>query len=288
MEVDKNSQANYNSYMSKNDGIETGTETQKKKQALHDGTTAHFFREKETAKSFFREYLPAGIVERLDFDSLRISESQFADQYADKYRSDVLYEALLDDSEALIYLLIENKSNEDRFTGFQLLKYIVKIWELYCKQNKKVELLPPIIPIVVYHGPSEWSLGSNFISIVNAPDYVKSYIPDFSFHIYDISHIPDDQIKGAVLLRTLLIALKYIFKPEINDMLKELFQLISDLIQRDEKKGTEYLYALIRYLTASGKYLEKKALEGAYSEVFNEGGDITPLTQLANLNLKYL
>ena len=51
-----------------------------------------------------------------------------------------------------IYILFEHKSKSDRFTVFQLLKYMIKIWDRYAKERN---LLPGIIPVVYYHGEGD-------------------------------------------------------------------------------------------------------------------------------------
>jgi predicted transposase/invertase (TIGR01784 family) len=169
--------------------------------------------------------------------------------------------------------LIDHKSREEGFMGFQFLKYMVRIWELYLKQNKKAETLPVIIPIVIYHGPKKWEVDTEFISFFKAPGYMKEYIPDFKYNLYDISHVPDEEIKGAVLLRILFMTLKYIFTPELNYRLREeIFPLFLEL--KDKKKGTEYLEVLLRYLTRSAGSLPENELNEAVTQLFEEGGDL--------------
>jgi predicted transposase YdaD len=61
----------------------------------------------------------------------------------------------IDGKEGFVYLLFEHKSYFDKMTPVQMLGYIVDIWKLYNKQNKN-EKLPPIIPILIYHGNRKW------------------------------------------------------------------------------------------------------------------------------------
>jgi predicted transposase/invertase (TIGR01784 family) len=167
----------------------------KKILSLHDEVVKEFLSEKETAKSFFEEYLPAEIVRNLDFKTLHICKDSFLNKRLANYFSDILYQVNLNNIGIFIYLLIDHKSKEERFMGFQFLKYMVRIWELYLKQNKKTKTLPVIIPIVIYHGPKKWEVDKRFTSFFNAPDYIKEYIPDFNYNLYDISHVPDEKIK---------------------------------------------------------------------------------------------
>ncbi len=150
---------------------------------------------------------------------------------------------------------------------------MVRIWELYLKQNKKAEKLPVIIPIVIYHGPQKWEVDKRFTSFFNAPGCLEEYIPDFNYRLYDISHIPDEEIKGTVLLRVLFMTLKYIFTPGLNYKLREeILPLFHEL--KDKKKRTEYLEVLLRYLTRSARGLREKDLDESVTKLFEEGGDL--------------
>jgi predicted transposase/invertase (TIGR01784 family) len=249
------------------------TETGEVIASPHDKVVKVYLGEKETAESLFKEYLPAKITKNLDFNTLKISKDTFVDKKMSDYFSDILYQINLLNIPILIYFLIEHKSREERLTGFQVLKYMVGIWKLHLKQNEDAKTLPVIIPIIIYHGPQKWKIDTHFISLFNAPDYLKEYIPDFSYNLQDISSIPDKEIKGAVLLRILFKTLKYIFTPELRYKLREILELFLEL--KDKKKGTEYLEVLLRYLTRSARDLTEKELKETVTQVFEErGGDI--------------
>jgi predicted transposase/invertase (TIGR01784 family) len=142
-----------------------------------------------------------------------------------------------------------------------------------CSMNSlKSKTLPVIIPIVIYHGPKRWQIDTHFISLFDAPGYVKDYIPDFNYNLHDISHYHDDEIKGVVLLKILFKTLKYIFTPELRHKLREILELFQEL--EDRRKGTEYLEVLLRYLTSSAKDLKEEDLKESVTQILEEGGDI--------------
>jgi len=251
----------------------TGKKTVSKIRSKHDEVVKEFLSENETAKSFFMEYLPAEIVQNLDFNTLEICKDTFINKKLAKYFSDILYQVDFENMDAFIYLLIDHKSQPDRFVGFQFLKYMVRIWELYRKQNKSAEKLPVIIPMVIYHGLRKWEMDTRFISLFNVPGYLKKYVPDFSYNLHDISHVPDKEIKGAVLLRVLFMTLKYIFTPGLRYKLREeIFPLFHEL--KDKEKGTEYLEVLLNYLTGSSRNLPGIELTETVTQFFEEGGDL--------------
>ena len=72
----------------------------------------------------------------------------------------------------------------------------------------------------------------------------EKYVPTFSSELFDVSHIPDEDIKGKILTQIILLTLKYIFKPELSDKLDQIFDLFNSLSSK--KKVTEYLEVLLR------------------------------------------
>jgi predicted transposase/invertase (TIGR01784 family) len=230
---------------------DTEKEPVKTLRMKHDEFVRVYMSEKETAISFFRNYLPAEITEHMDFKSLSMPKDSFLNKKMARYYSDILYEVRLKGAQAFIYLLIEHKSKKDTFVGFQLLKYCVRIWESYLKQNKNAKKLPVILPIVIYHGETEWGVNTEFISLVDVPENlmksVREYIPNFKYNLQDISHKSDNEIKGVVLLRILLLTMKYIFKPEFQEKIKEIFGLFRKL--KNKERGIEYVEVFLEYLS---------------------------------------
>jgi predicted transposase/invertase (TIGR01784 family) len=75
-------------------------------------------------------------------------KESFIDKELSEHFSDILYKIKLSEKPCYIYLLFEHKSYIDPWTGFQLLRNMVKIWEQYFKQNKTADKLPVILPII--------------------------------------------------------------------------------------------------------------------------------------------
>ncbi|MCP4155922.1 MAG: Rpn family recombination-promoting nuclease/putative transposase, partial [bacterium] len=224
--------------------------------SAHDEVVKKFLSEKETAVSYFQESLPGEITQHMDFESLKICKDSFVDKALSKTFADILYEIKFGGKKALIYLLIEHKSRKEIFTPLQQLKYMVGAWELYLGQNEKVKKLPVIIPMILYHGESKWELETNFGSLFDSPEYLKRYVPDFEYNLNDISHVPDDEIKGTIRLRVLCLTLKYIFSPHLKNKLPGIFKLMREF--KDKTRGTEYIEILLRYLTRSAKKITKE------------------------------
>jgi predicted transposase/invertase (TIGR01784 family) len=238
----------------------------------HAKAFTFFFKEKETAVSMLEGYLPENIKKKLNFKSLKISKDSFIDKRLKNYFADLLYEIKLKSSQksALIYILFEHKYWQDWFVCLQLLKYMVRIWELFLKQNKDARYLPVIFPLVLYHGKPQWEISQNFISLFEDPAGFKPYIPDFSFDLQDVSHMADEDIHGSPLLKMILTTFKYIHSPGIRNKLWDIFKLFLEL--SDKSNISEYLEALVTYLVNSPGKLTEEELQEPVTRIIEEGG----------------
>jgi predicted transposase/invertase (TIGR01784 family) len=241
-----------------------------KKYLSHDGLFRAAFENAELVESFSRENLPAEITENLDFSTMEQDKDTFIDQHLTRCYADVLYYIHFKDNPAYLYFLYEHKSSEPDFPGLHLLKNMTFIWDKHLVKYKETKKLPPIIPMLVYHGEYAWKSSTSFISMFDIPVILEKYIPAFQYELYDISHIPEEQIKGEVKLRIILMALRYIFQPEIMSRLKNIFQLFREL--SDKADFNRYLELLLIYLGSNIKNVKAGQLRDAVNEVLEKGG----------------
>ena len=71
-----------------------------------------------------------------------------------------------------LYLLLEHKSYADPLAVFQLLRYMVRIWEKHCTEHPKEVKLPPVYPMIIYHGVRPWRHPVNFHSLFTIQELV--------------------------------------------------------------------------------------------------------------------
>ncbi|MCU0288519.1 MAG: hypothetical protein MUF15_19265, partial [Acidobacteria bacterium] len=83
---------------------------------------------------------------------------------------------------------------------------------------------------------------------------------------------PDKKIKGIPLLKILLMSLKYIFKPQLRNKLREIFGLFKKI--ESKENAMDYLETLVRYFMSSAGNLGQEEIEGSVSEIFSEGGEL--------------
>ncbi|KAF0118965.1 MAG: hypothetical protein FD149_352 [Rhodospirillaceae bacterium] len=143
-----------------------------------------------TAGAFLRERLPPGIVALLTDDPPVLEPGEYVDAALRGSQSDRLYRARLrGGSDLFLYVLIDHKSTPESCVILQLLGYLLRIWLRV--SGGTAGALPPILPLVVYHGARAWTASVSLRDMIAAPDVIKDYQPDFRYVLIDLGPIPD-------------------------------------------------------------------------------------------------
>jgi predicted transposase/invertase (TIGR01784 family) len=96
----------------------------------HDRFFRELFAHPDIAADFLRHYLPEKVAALLDPASAQLRKDSFVDEALQEHLSDLLYEVRLrEGQEAYLYVLFEHKSYPEPMVAFQLLRYMVRIWE---------------------------------------------------------------------------------------------------------------------------------------------------------------
>ncbi|KAF0117523.1 MAG: hypothetical protein FD149_1098 [Rhodospirillaceae bacterium] len=163
-----------------------------------------------TAGALLRERLPPEIVLLLADDPPELVPGEYVDEALRDSRSDRLYRMRLQDGgDLFLYVLIEHKSTPDPEIILQLLGYLLRIWRWLIGEGVSVRALPPILPLVVYHGAREWTVALSLRETLAAPAAIIPYLPDFHYALLDLGPIPDLALSAYPPLRAGLLTLKY-------------------------------------------------------------------------------
>ena len=239
----------------------------------HDKLFKDTWSDPDNAKSFLKNYLPKKVLDLTNLDSLEICKDSFIEKNLEEYYSDMLYKADIKGSSGYIYLLFEHKSYYDKWIHLQLLEYLIKIWRQDIKNNNPANL-PIIIPMVLYHGRYKWTAKTEFSSLfINKTKELNEFLPDFKFILYDLNSWSDNEIKGSVFTKAVLLLLKHIFSPDLQNKLPEVFSLFKDL--SESQTGLQYLESLIRYLLSNVENIGINDLKSIVSNAVDQNkGDM--------------
>ncbi|WP_200241476.1 Rpn family recombination-promoting nuclease/putative transposase [Thiohalocapsa halophila] len=212
----------------------------------HDTYFRESFSRREVALDFLRAQLPAGLLAELALDSLTIAKDSYVSRELRASFSDLVYRVRHVGGELSIYLLFEHKAVAEYWTLLQLHRYIGAEGEQYRKQHPQARTLPPVYPLVIYHGKRQWKAPASFHDIVAPlPAALEPFVPSFTYQLVDLSERTDAEIKGAVLARLVQLALRWIYSDKPTERLRELLELIEQI--EDRQTAVEILESLLRY-----------------------------------------
>lgn len=241
----------------------------------HDAFFKQILGKPELAADFLTQHLPEPLLTEIDLPTLVEQKESFVDEALRQHFSDLLYKVQTRSGMLMyIYLLFEHKSYPDNDVAFQVLRYQVRIWE---KALTKQEGRLPVIGLVVYHGQASWNIPRNFQATfgkdrkaLSVPQ-VSAYVPEFSYHLVDLSALSDDQIRGTIWLRVFQLLLKHIFDPNLGAQLYNIFVLLKELL--DRPSSIEMLSTFLRYVSRAGVGASKEEITQTVTRLFpTEGG----------------
>jgi hypothetical protein len=251
-----------------------------------------FFKElfSREGKSLIVNYLPREILDLIDPDSAELVKDSFTDSELGEYFSDMIYKVRLKDgSTAHIYILFEHKSYSDPMAGFQILCYMVRIWEKIIRNHEEAKKaarkegknlpdeppfrLPRILPVLICHRKYRWNVPENFVSLFDPLPEMDPYTPDFRYLLCDLVRYSDAEIKGTPVLKAGMLLMKYIFSDRLAERLPGILGHLRDIAAT--RTGLEFLQTAVVYLTRGTDKINKEELGKAVFSAFPEtGGEI--------------
>lgn len=162
----------------------------------HDKFFKELLSERVNARDFFRYYLPPEIVAELDLRKIELVNDDFIDEELNEHLADLLYRVKLKQGdEAFVFVLFEHKSAPEKFVAFQILRYIVRLWERL--ETQGIKNLPPVFPVVFYDGRKRWRNNQNIRSLVsikkNSP--LLKFVPRFEYYLVDLNKLREEDLR---------------------------------------------------------------------------------------------
>lgn len=223
----------------------------------------------EAARDLIQTHLPADLVQVLDLESLELQKDSFVDEELRESYSDLLYSVQLVDQDGQrgqgqVYLLLEHKSQSDPMTCFQLLRYIVRIWEQRLRNGQS---LCPIFPLVIYHGQEAWTAPVRLEELIGGPRRFFEYGVRMAYPVLDIGRIPDDSLASEPFLQSVLGLLKYSRRRDFEDKLEFLLRCL--LRSGTTELQTEHLDAVVVYITTVSPLIPIEKLKMTIEKLFH-------------------
>ena len=224
------------------------------------------------ARNLIEMHLPADLVQILDLDSLELQKDSFVDDELRDSYSDMLYSIRLsgrfsgqdgEPVEGQVYLLLEHKSQSDPMTCFQMLRYIVRIWE---QRLRKGQSLCPVFPLVIYHGQEAWSAPVGLEELIGGPDVLFEHGVRMAYPVVDIGQIPDELLATDPFLQSVLGLLKYSRKRNFEDKLEIFLRCLLEIGTAELQ--TEHLDAVLVYVSTVSPSIPMETLAMTIQKIF--------------------
>ena len=220
----------------------------------HDALFKYVFQQPEHAEGELRHVLPRAVTERIDWNTLQLEEGSFVDDELRERHADLLYSVQLAGQPALVYVLLEHKSESDPRTPLQMLVYITRIWQRFRDEHPDARKLPPIVPVVVHHSASGWTGGTNLLDLVDIDGELRTvlgrHLPSFELVLHDLAQESEEALReraASALGRLALFCLKR--ARHSGDLLGELYRWTRAVREvRGAPNGADALGAVLWYI----------------------------------------
>ncbi|AXI24179.1 hypothetical protein CE557_354 [Cardinium endosymbiont of Sogatella furcifera] len=211
----------------------------------HDGLVKKILSDPIAAQEFLDHYLPESCKSLLDLNTIKVEKESYVEDNLKQKFSDLVCSIKMKNSQkAFIYTLIEAEVSPKYWTAFKLWKYMFLLLERHKTKDKSK--LPPIIPIVVYHGNQPFSVPRNLWELFSHPALAKEFMGG-DYQLVDLYAMPDDQIKKKEHLGMLEYFMKYVHMRDILKLWSEFLESFKSSILLDKEKGYIYIRNFLWY-----------------------------------------
>lgn len=237
----------------------------------HDALFRAAFGDPDRAGELLRSVLPTDLAAAIDWRSLRHVDGSFVDAALRHQQADLLFTAAAGGSETRIYLLLEHKAEPDRLAAFQLLRYVVRIWQQFRRQHPHAVMLPPVLPFVLRHGAGPWQAPRDLRGVVDlagAPASLVDLQPQLRFVLDDLGACDAGALHGRRLTVQSLLPLLHLQQLRRSARTASLLLSWRLLHQRllALPGGQELVVQLISYVTAVSED-DRNDLLAAYAQI---------------------
>lgn len=256
----------------------------------HDKFFRATFGQLKVASDFLSAYLPNDLLNIIDMSTLEPQNGTFLDEDLKEEFSDLLFRVSINNKDGYIYLLFEHKAYRDRKVIFQVMKYMINIWESKIEDDKEKRKeagepnsgeieLPLILPLVIYHDKGEWAikktLGEMIPNYEKLPKDLKKYIPNFEYLLFDLSKYDKKEtelITESMISIKALSRARHATREEAIEILEEAITLIKESKEKDEI--TYYVSACIIYMLNVRDDITEEEMYEIAGKISVEGGEL--------------
>ncbi|MDR1053868.1 MAG: Rpn family recombination-promoting nuclease/putative transposase, partial [Planctomycetaceae bacterium] len=258
-----------------------------KKKYQHDAFCKNVLGNAQRSRNFLRYIFNPELINVLDLDKLKSTREFFVNDELKRSIADLVYRVPLKDrcKNASALILIELKTDNDKWTVFQLAEYVFNI----CKRElNKIEaaataenaeeetklmfaefLLPAIIPVIVYHGGGRFTSAIELSNLFHKLLGTKLLGINMEALLLDVSEIDLDNLPEDMLLATFLMALRAVYEKDIVSWLIKIYKKLEPTLHI--KASQQMWQKILHYMMTSAKYFQPEDYKKLLKKIPKKG-----------------
>jgi predicted transposase/invertase (TIGR01784 family) len=142
---------------------------------IQDRGYRRLFKNKTIFRQFLETFVRKEWIKELDFKSCETLDKSFVADHYKETISDLVYKIKLKGREIFIIVLMEFKSEVERFMSVGLANYVSSFYMDYVASHKRIRKLPPIFPILLYSGARRWTAPESLAELIEGEEYLGEY-----------------------------------------------------------------------------------------------------------------
>ena len=150
---------------------------------IHDSGYKKLFSNRTIFRQLIETFVNQEWVHSLDFDMCEPLDKSFISEHYKETESDLIYKIQFHNREVYIYILIEFQSTVDPFMALRVLNYITNFYMDFLVNNRNVNKLPAVFPIVLYNGASPWTAPVNLSALIEQTPSLGTFALDFQYFL---------------------------------------------------------------------------------------------------------
>ena len=229
---------------------------------MHDAAYKDLFSHPRMVRDLLRGFAAKGWSDKLDFETLEKLPADYVSDDLRQRRGDSVWRVRFR-GESWLYLLVmlEFQSTVDPFMAVRVLAYTGLLYQDLIRRRALDETgkLPPVLPVVLYNGDSEWSGATDVRELIAEPGpNLAPYQPSQRHVVLDERHVSaDDSARaGGTRLQRLTRAVVLLEQSGSPEQLAHVAGLLKDWLgssygQELKRAFADWLWVLSRRLEQS-------------------------------------
>jgi predicted transposase YdaD len=160
------------------------------KSPTHDTSYKILFSCPEMVRDLLRGYVPGDWLEDADYASLTRVNASYVSRSGQHRHDDMVWRIKVGGRWLWVYIILEFQSEPDPWMAVRVMQYVSMLAEQLVKERGKSGLpeglLPPVLPIVLYNGKTEWRVPVDVADcFLPPPRGLAAYRPALQYLLLD-------------------------------------------------------------------------------------------------------